>query len=347
MRARVAIVGAVCATALAVGVAPVQGDLVAATSSQLTYVKNNDIVWVADIDGKHPTRLGPGDQPLISPDSRQVAVALPNRNKGPALAIYEPGGPTHKFFNAAHVIATPVSWSPLGQFLAVELFSTSGNGAGLAIVNTMTHTVKMIAGGSICGASFAPDVPDRLAYAQSSAKSVCFDTAVNVFTAAADGSGRTQLTHDGRSLNPVWGAGTIAFDREKLRKNDAPIYQIWLMKPDGTGAVQLTHTKVPQLVEGLVPQQFSADGERLLADFQGQDTSQTWTIDIRTKKARHLLVKKLDVTPGGLSLDGKTVLIDFGGFENPPGAGTVETIPFAGGPAKVLVKHAGDPSWNL
>src|SRR5512135_2972728 len=183
MRARVAIVGAVAACALAVGVAPVQGDLVAGTRAQLTYVKANDTVWLADVDGKHPSRLGPGTQPLMSPNGTRVAASLFN-NKGSALAIYSPGAPTRKYFNAAKVSATPVSWSPLGQYLAVELFSTSGNGAGLAIINTTTNTFKMIAGGSICGASFAPDVPDRLVYGQSSPRSLCFGAAVNVFTAA-------------------------------------------------------------------------------------------------------------------------------------------------------------------
>lgn len=344
MRARVAILGAVMAASLAVGVTAVQGDLVAAFPASLAYVTGGtEQVWLANADGTKPVRLGPGNQPLLSLDSSQVAASV-FPNKGNALVIYNPGTTiTHKYFDIKKVSATALSWSPESQYLAVALSNVNGNGGSLAIINTMTNSVKTIATGSVCGASFAPQAPDRLVYGLGSAKSLC--TKSDIYTVAANGSGRTQITHGGHSLNPVWGAGSIAFDREKLRKL-SPIYQIWLMKPDGTGAIQLTHTNVPSLLLGLIPRQFSARGDRLLAEYAGQDTDETWTIDLPTRKARHLVVRKLDVTPGGLSLDGKTVLIDYGGFANPPSAGTIETIPFAGGPAKVLVKHANEPSWN-
>ena len=185
-----------------------------------------------------------------------------------------------------------MSWSPTSRYLAVELSSNAGDGGSLAIVDTMTNTVKTIASGSICGASFAPTSPERLVYGRGPTQSFC--TKSDIYSVAVDGSGLKQLTHGGRSLNPVWGAGSIAFDREKLRKL-SPLYQIWLMQPDGSKAFQLTHTSVPSLLLGLVPQQFSASGKRLLAEFEGQDTSETWTIDIASKRARHLTVRRQDV----------------------------------------------------
>ena len=124
----------------------------------------------------------------------------------------------------------------------------------------------------------------------------------------------------------MWGPTQIAFDREQLRGGEAaPAYQIWLMNPNGSGRKQVTHTKVPTLLEGLVPMQFSADGERLLTQLVGQDTSETWTIEVASAKVRQLTVRGVSVTAGGLSQDGTTVLVDYNGFLNPPSAGTVET----------------------
>ena len=37
---------------------------------------------------------------------------------------------------------------------------------------------------------------------------------------------------------------------------------------------KLTHVRVGPLVQGLVPLAFSADGARLLAEFEGEDTSE-------------------------------------------------------------------------
>ena len=50
------------------------------------------------------------------------------------------------------------------------------------------------------------------------------------------------------------------------------------MNPDGSARRQITHTKVPALLEGLVPMQFSSDGTRLLAEYVGQDTS--WIAEV-------------------------------------------------------------------
>jgi len=345
MRARVAVVGAVLAACLAWAATAVQADLVTAIPAQLTYVTgNNGTVWIANVDGKNPRKLGAGTQPLISPDGAHVAASLFS-SKGNALVIYSPGSPTRRYFDISKANASALSWSSTSRYLAVALSNVNGNGGSLVIVDTQTRTVKTIASGAVCGASFFPGAPERLVYGIGPASSFCLKS--DIYVVPANGTGRVQLTHGGRSLNPVWGASSIAFDRETLRHNDAPIYQIWLVNPNGTNQVQVTHTKVPTLLDGLVPKQFSGDGTRLLAAFVGQDTNETWTLDLRTHKARHLTVHNLDVTPGGLSSDGTTVLIDYGGFENPPSAGTVETLPFAGGTPRVLVKHAGEPGWNL
>jgi hypothetical protein len=250
----------------------------------------------------------------------------------------------------AKVTVSPVSWSPDSRYLAVEVFGSDVNGkvapSGLDIVDTATNSIRMLTRGYPCGAGFAPDLPDRLAYATSPLAAFCMKGKVNVFTSAPDGSGRKQLTRDGASLNPAWGASGIAFDRQTLRKNGAPVFQVWMMQPDGSRRTQLTHMKIPQLLDGLVPLQFDAAGARLLCHFTGQDTTGTFTIDVASRRVRELKAGRAAVEPGDISSDGKTVLVDVGQFMNPPSSGKVETMPFSGGRGTVLVTHAAQPTWN-
>jgi hypothetical protein len=318
----------------------------------LAYTKGNganDTVFLANFDGTNARRLGVGDQPLVAPSGQTVAAVLFGAS-GPALVVYTSGGTTQKFLDVRKETVSASSWSPDSRYLAIQVFGSAVNGkttpSGIDVLDTATNTLRTISGGYPCGVSFAPDLPDRLVYASSPTASFCFKGRVNVFSIAADGSARKQLTTDGASLNPVYGPGIVAFDREKVRKNDAPIYQVWTMRPDGTHRVQITHTKVPSLLSGLVPLALDASGKRLLAAFQGQDTDEAFTIDLTRRVARQLKVGRSSVTSGGITRDGKTVLVDVGGFMNPPSTGNVETMPFGGGPATVLVKRAGEPSWN-
>jgi hypothetical protein len=95
-----------------------------------------------------------------------------------------------------------------------------------------------------------------------------------------------------------------------------------------------------------VPVAWSGNGARLLASYQGQDTSQTWTL-VPTSGALHrLTVGGQDLDAAGISSSGATVLVDQGAFMDVPSGGTVETLPFAGGRPTVLVPHGADPSWN-
>jgi hypothetical protein len=318
---------------------------------RLAFVKagrTGDQVWIADVNGTSARHLGPGDVPLVSPSGALVVAGLSGSRS--AAVLYGPGTSVHRFFKASRVGVQALAWSPDSRYVAIELFGNNpgkhDRDSGLAIVDTQSFTSRVIVRGSICGASFSPAMPDRLLYGLGPAGSFCLSGRLNVFASSPDGSGRKQITTDGRSLNPVWGPTKIAFDHERPRRRDVPTYQVWLMNPDGSGRTQITHTKVPALLEGLVPVQFSADGGRLLAEYEGQDTSEAWTIDLATRRTRQVKIKGVGVTAGGLSSDGSTVLVDYNGFLNPPSAGTVETVPFGGGPVRVLVRHAGYPSWN-
>jgi len=310
-------------------------------------------VWIASAAGREARVLGPGDSPLLAPNGQSVAASLfgtgASPEQGPALAIYSTTpAPTSAYLNLATATVQPLAWSPDSRYLALSLQSTAvTNGAqlsGLAVLDTTTGTITTIAHGQIYGASFAPEGSDRIVYGR--AASLALAAAVNVFISQPDGSGVQALTRDGRSLNPVWGPRYIAYDRERLRPLDAPLYQIWLASPTRAAVRRVTNVPVGPLVVGLVPLSFSADGARLLTEFEGQDTSEAWTVRVSSGRARRLTVRGRSVIAAGISRDGATVLVDEGSFEEPSSNGRVATVPFSGGRSQVLIGHGAQASWN-
>lgn len=300
-------------------------------------------VWLADANGLKPRRLGPGTMPLLSPDGATVAAAA-SGGRGPALSLY--GAGSRGLFDQTVQTAQPLAWSHDSRYLAVALSGrdpTSSLHSALVVVETHTGRVRTIAHGQIHGASFAPDGSDRLAYGV--AASATLQAVTDIYIAKADGSNVRALTRDGHSLNPVWGRTGIAYDVEQSRNGDLPAYELWLAAPSG-GARRLTELAVPSLRSGLVPLQFDAGGARLLAEYVGVDTSQAWMVAVATGHAWELHADGRPVTGAGISSDGSTVLVDSGGFLEPPDFGRVESIPWSGGAGELLVAHGADPSWN-
>ncbi len=313
-------------------------------------------VWTALVDGAERRLLGPGVQPLLAPDGAVVAAGLfgAGLERGPSLALYRvlpaapgPASPS-AFGNLALQSATPLAWSPDSRYLAVMLTSTAVKRfvekSGLAILDTSTGTLRTIASGIVYGASFAPDGTDRVVFGKANGQSL--NAPVNLYSSQPSGAGLRRVTSDGRSLDPVWGPSHIAYDRERLRRNDAPVYQIWLRRPGGRAAHRLTSIRVRSLVSGLMPLGFSTDGSRLLAEFVGQDTSEAWTVQLPSGRARPVRVKGRSVVGGAISNDGSQLLVAEGGLEGPADGDNVVTVPFTGGAPKLLVAHAAQPSWN-
>ncbi len=90
----------------------------------------------------------------------------------------------------------------------------------------------------------------------------------------------------------------------------------------------------------------------IVAEYEGQDTSAAWLIDLasggsRGGSARALEVAGQPVAGAAIDAAGDHVLVDRGGFLNPPGAGVVDVLPVGGGPVRVLINHGSEPSWNL
>lgn len=323
-----------------------------ASSGAIAYLtgtaKSLPSVWVADAGGTNARDLAQGDAPVLSPNGATVAASDLGES-GPALTLYPAaGGAPAPYFNILHVNASALAWSADSRYLAVSLTGNNAPslaGYGLAIIDTETGTEKTVASGPIYGASFAPGTSDTLVYARASSLSATASS--NIYTVAADGTQSKQITTDGRSADPVWGARGIAFDQERLRKGYGPSDQIWLMGPGGKGRKQITHIHVGLLADGLVPLAFSADGTRLAAEYDGEDTSIGYSVSILTGHATELTVSGKPVSDWGISRDGRSVLITVGGFEAPASQGKVETIPFSGGHPTLLIAHGNFPSWNL
>jgi hypothetical protein len=341
-----AITGLVGVAALALSAAP------AANAAGLAFTtggaKTYPSVWAADANGSHAHKLGPGTLPVLSPNGAMVAAASGfGSGKNPALVIYSTtGGAKHTFFNVNQVGTGALAWSPDSRYLAVGLQDTTATRkvghSAVMIIDTTTFTATKVASGVVQGLSFAPATPDTLVYGLASSQ--VFGSGTNLFSVTAAGGTPAQLTHDGHSYFPVWGKLGIAYDEVKYIKNKAPAYSIWLLT--NGHRTQITHQKVTLLQDGLMPIAVSADGRHLVANFIGEDTQDAVTVDLVTHKQYKLEVKGIPPVGYGISADGKRVLIDIGGFENPPIDGTVESMPFTGGKPTALHTHADQPSWN-
>ena len=305
-------------------------------------------VWLAGPDGKGAERLGEGNRPSLSPNGEIVAASSDSQS-GHALTLFSSdGSQIASFFDASLQTATAASWSPDSRYLAVVLSSTdpaSNATSGLAVIDTENKSSRVLVHGSIYGASFAPDGSRRIAYGWAPTQALY--APVDLHLIAVSGTRDVPLTSDGRSLYPVWGRTALAFVRERLRKRAAPAYQVWLMAADGSGAHPVTTIHPPPLEDGLVPIAFSADGSRLLAEYQGANTSRAWTIDLATRSALELRQDGHTVSGAGISRDGTQLLVDRGGYLNPPDHGAVETVKFTDGSARTLISHGSNPSWNL
>ena len=321
--------------ALALGLAPTAAQ--AAVPAKLAYVTGlagtHPRVHVANADGSGAIEIGSGTDARISPDGTNVAIVMPSRS----LVVRPAGGGAARTLVRRGESIGPLAWSPDGTRLAVVLDVRQ-----LVVFDVASGARRTIARGYLQGASFSPD-GTQVAYASSRRSRL--SAPVNVFVVDADGTGTHAITHDGRSLYPLWGPTRIAYSHERLRGADSPAYQLRVVRPDGGGVHQLTHLRIPRLLVGLTATAWSADGSRLLAEYGGQDTSEAWTVDVGSGRARDLTGRFDGVIGGGLSADGQTVLVQRGYFDL-PGRQAVATIPFRGGRATILVRHGSAPSWG-
>lgn len=332
--------------------------LVAPASSQATlaFTRNplNPVVFAANDDGSQAHRLGSGSSPRVSPNGQIVALLHQDTGRAsqPEL-ILAPADGSAPLSSLATGWREPFTfaWSPDSASIAAVLGPELGP-KRLVVIDVVSGAQRTIARGFFSGVSFAPDGA-QLVYGRAASESFPPRSDVYRFDIPIGQTLRVpepvRLTKDHRSSSPLWGPNeTIVFVKhlgEKQRRY-GPKNDLFLMGSGGERVKRLTHTKVGPLLSGLSPTAWSANGQRLLAEFGGQDTTYAVTVNPRTG-AERTLTKEREVGFVGtaLSADGSTVLGSIGGFEPGPGHKVV-TIPYAGGRPKVLANNASEPDWS-
>ncbi|HYH53813.1 MAG TPA: hypothetical protein VD761_06755 [Solirubrobacterales bacterium] len=326
----------------------------ALAGATLSYVKNpfNGQVFVAGDDGSGARKLGPGRTPHVSPDGTAVAYLREGAKNAQELQLAPvAGGPTRTLMVGWRESST-FAWSPDSKTIAVLRGPEIGE-RNLILIDVASGKQSFIASGYFSGFSFSPDSAE-IAYARSGSED--FPPRSDVFRFPVPIPGvvnvrapePVRLTSDHRSSNPLWGPEKIVFVKtiEAGKRKYAPKNELYLMNPQGKGVKRLTKTKVPQLLQGLFPTEWSADGSRLLAEFEGQDTSYAVLVNPKTGAQRPVAEQGENGFVGtALSADGKQVLGFTGGFD-PSGKHNVVSVPSSGGKAKVLVKNALEPDWS-
>ncbi len=322
--------------------------LPAAAGATLVYVKNpmHPSVFAANDNGGGAFRVGPGSNPRVSPDGD--AIAYQHEGSGGKrelkLAAANGGGSATVLSNLQDSFY--VTFSPDSKLVAALRGPELGERKLVLIDVTSGTLLRTVASGYFSGISFSPDGTE-LAY--SVAPSEGFPQRSDVFTASVGGGKPTQITKDHRSLDPLWGpTGKIVFVKQLGAKNRkyGPKNELYLMNPLGKGVKRLTHTKVDPLLQGLYPTQWSANGRRLLAEFEGQDTSYAVTVNPKTGAQKPLdKVGEQGFVGTAISRDGSTVLGFTGGFEPGPNH-RVATVPYGGGKVSTLVKGGFEPDWS-
>jgi Tol biopolymer transport system component len=327
----------------------------ALAKATLTFVRNpfKPVIWVAEDNGKHARKLAAGTAPRVSPDGRSVACSPAKKGGfGSELAVAPVDGSAapHRLLSNWRE-PNEFAWSPDSSTIAALRGPELGKRT-LVLIDVASGAQNVVAQGYFSGLSFDP-AGGQLVYAKSNSEKYPPRSDIYRFEIPIGQSIRfvppVQLTHDHRSIAPLWGPqGKIVFVKQlgAAHRKYGPKNELYLMNESGGKARRLTHTKVDPLLQGLYPTQWSANGRRLLAEFEGQDTTYAVTVNPQTGAQRPLVKATEQGFLGwALSANGKLVLGSTGGFEPGPG-NDVATIPYGGGRPKVLAKNAFEPSWS-
>jgi Tol biopolymer transport system component len=333
--------------------------LVVPASSQATLVFTRNplspAVFVAKDNGSAARKIGSGSNPRVSPDGQTVAFYRAGKGNQPAdLMVAATTGGAPKQLLSGWQNSFVFAWSSDSSTIAVLRGPEVGK-QRLVMVDLASGEQHTIDRGYFSGVSFAPEGSEQLVYAKAASEN--FPPRSDIYridilppgAVSVAAEEPQQLTTDHRSFSPLWGpSGRIVFVKHLGEKSRmyGPKNDLFLMNPSGKQVKRLTNTEVGPLLSGLSPTEWSANGNRLLTEFGGQDTSYAVTVNPRTG-AERALTKQREVGFVGtaLSSDGKLVLGSLGGFEPGPGHKVV-SIPYAGGKPKVLADNAAEPDWS-
>jgi hypothetical protein len=321
----------------------------------LSYVKNpfDPTVFVAKDDGSGARRVETGHNPHVAPNGLSVAYLHEGAKNAQELKLAPATGGAGTTLMTNLREAFYVAWSPDSKTIAALRGPELGK-RKLVLVDVATGLQSVVAQGYFGGFSFSPDGTE-IAYSVSGSERYPPRSDVFRFPVPIPGVVNVRapepvrLTSDHRSSDPLWGPQKIVFVKtvDGKRRRYGPKNELYLMNPQGKQVKRLTNTKVPPLLQGLFPTDWSADGKRLLTEFQGQDTSYAVVVNPKTGAQRPVAgTGESGFVGTALSADGSLVLGFNGGFDPGIRNHKVQTVPYGGGKPKTLVKEAFEPSWN-
>ncbi|MFN8162718.1 MAG: hypothetical protein U0R26_02605 [Solirubrobacterales bacterium] len=332
----------------ALGAAAALLALPAAAQATLVFVRSplRPAVYAAADNGSAVHRVASGRSPRVSPDGQTIAYLHEGAGHAQELKLAPAAGGPSRTLMVGWQDSFYLAFSPDSKTIAALRGGELGK-RKLVLVDVATGTQRKIASGYFSGFSFDPEGSGELVYSR--AGSERYPPRSDVYRVAPGGK-PVAITHDHNSLDPLWGpGGKIVFVKTlgaKQRKY-GPKNELFLMNPQGKQVKLLTHTKVDPLLQGLFPTDWSANGRRLLAEFEGQDTSYAVTVNPQTGAQRPVQkAGEVGFVGTALSSDGATVLGFSGGFEPGPNH-DVGSVPYSGGKLKVLAKNAFEPDWSL
>jgi Tol biopolymer transport system component len=316
-----------------------------AAEATLTYVRDpiDSQVYVAEDDGSKARKIGPGRTPHVSPDGQWIAYLREGPKHVQELRLAPAAGGPARTLMVGWRESSLLAWSPDSQ----KILALRGPEIGkrkLVLIDVATGKQRVIARGYFSGFSFSP-AGSEFVYARAGSEK--YPPRSDVFRARISGGKPVAITRDHRSSNPLWGPGRIVLVKtvEGKKRRYGPKNELFLMNPQGKQVKRLTNTKVPPLLQGLFPTDWSADGTRLLAEFEGQDTSYAVTVDPKTGAQRPVAGRGESGFIGtALSVNGWYVLGYTGGLD-PSSRHNVVAVPYEGGKPLVLAKNAFEPDW--
>jgi hypothetical protein len=313
--------------------APAQATLVYTKS---TKDNASSRVFVADNDGTDAHRIGRGILPTVSADGRWVAWIVPGDRDVVKMRLADRSRKARDVERGREIF--DLQFAPDSKSLGV------GAGTRLWIYNIHERESVRAASGNLRGFSFSPD-SKSVAFG-TAGRNQSFDSPTDLYSFAIADKTRVRITRDRKSLNPLWSERGIIHDRQRIRDNAAPSYNLFEIQPDGGSLRRITKLRIPPLASGLVPLEVSANGKRMIAEFVGQDIAIGFRVNPDTGKA-HTLGKFAEngLVAADLTADGRTILGTTGGAD-PNNKHNVVTMPYAGGKRKLLVRNAFDPDWS-
>jgi Tol biopolymer transport system component len=262
---------------------------------------NAEEIWTMNSDGSGATSITASSsvsnhsrEPSWSPDGSKIGFVHDSDYGYGDSEIYtvpSGGGPTTQVSNLSGSIEADPSWSPDGTKIVftscvvdamlechTDIYLMDADGTDVTLLEGAAADEFAPEWQPAVGPSLPP-IPnylDKIVF--SSTRNECCGSEIDdVFTMNPDGSGQRPLTDGGAfEGEPAWSpdGSKIAFASNRAGNN----FEIYVMKPDGTGLTNLTQTVDPNINE-LSPA-WAPDGSKIAyrRDF-GSDDHRIWVMN--------------------------------------------------------------------